>query len=97
MDPYARAAFGFAKAYQMNMQAADEQRRANQPSSSAFAQVVGDEETNYNYSPTPQAPAPPTEQYTGVEADDGTILDQSNGNALMRAKQKVSKYLQERD
>lgn len=97
MDPYARAAFGFAKAYQMNMQAADEQRRANQPSSNAFAQTLSDEETDYTYSPTPQAPAAPNEQYTGMAPDDGTILDQTNGNSLMRAKQKVSKYLQERD
>lgn len=97
MDPYASAAFGFAKAYQMNMRAADEQRRANQPSSSAFAQVVGDEETDYNFAPTPQAPAPPNEQYTGMAPDHGSILDQTNGNSLMRARQKVSKYLQERD
>ena len=97
MDPYAQAAFGFAKAYQMNMQAADQQRRANQPSSNAFAEGVDDEETDYRYSPAPQAPAAPSEQYTRVAPDDGTILDQSNGNALMRARQKVSKYLQERD
>jgi len=97
MDPYAKAAFGFAKAYQMNMQAADEQRKANQPSSNAFAEGVADEEMDYRYSPQPQAPAPPNEQYNGVETDEGTILDQSNGNALMRAKQKVSKYLRERD
>ena len=97
MDPYAKAAFGFAKAYQMNMRAADEQRRANQPSTDAFAEGLDDEETDYRYSPQPQAPASPTEQYTGMETDDGTILDQSNGNALKRAKQKVSKYLQEQD
>jgi hypothetical protein len=97
MDPYAKAAFGFAQAYQMNMQAADEQRKANQPSSNAFAEGVADEETDYRYSPQPQAPAPPNEQYNGMGTDDGTILDQSNGNSLMRAKQKVSKYLQERD
>jgi len=97
MNPYDRAAFGFATAYQMNMQAADEQRRANQPSTANFAAGVDDEETDYRYSPEPQAPAAPTEQYTGMETDDGTILDQSNGNALKRAKQKVSKYLQERD
>lgn len=97
MDPFNQAAFGFAKAYQMNMEAADNQRRANQPASDAFAQVVGDEETDYNYSPTPEAPAYPTEQYTGMAPDGGTVLDQSNGNSLMRAKHKVAKYLQERD
>lgn len=97
MDPYSQAAFNFAKAYAMNTRAADEQRRANQPSSNAFAEVVSDEETDYNYSPTPQAPAPPNEQYTGVTPDHGSFLDQSNGNSLMRARQKVSKYLQERD
>jgi hypothetical protein len=96
MDPYTQAAFGFAKAYQMNMQAADEQRRANQPSTNAFAEGVDDEETDYRYSPSPQAPAAPNEQYNGVESDDDAISEQSNGNALMRAKQKVSKYLQER-
>jgi len=97
MDPYTQAAFGFAKAYQMNMRAADEQRRANQPSSDAFAEVLADGERDYNYSPDPQAPAAPTEQYSGVESDNGTILDQSNGNALKRAKQKASKYLQAGD
>jgi hypothetical protein len=97
MNPYTQAAFNFAQAYQMNTLAADQQRRANQPSSDAFAEGVDDEETDYRYSPNPQAPAPPSEQYTGMEQDDGVILDQSNGNALARAKQKVSKYLQERD
>jgi hypothetical protein len=97
MDPYARAGFGFAKAYQMNMQAADAQRQANAPSSSAFAQVLNDEETDYNYSPTPQAPASPYDQYTGMEPDGGSILEQNNGNSLMRAKHKAAKYLQERD
>jgi hypothetical protein len=94
MDPYTQAAFGFAKAYQMNMRAADEQRRANQSSSDAFAEGLADEETDYTYSPTPQAPAPPSEQYTGMETDNGTVLDQSNGNSLRRAKQKATKYLQ---
>jgi len=97
MDPYTQAAFGFAKAYQMNMRAADEQRRANQPSSDAFAEGVADEETDYRFSPTPQAPAPPSEQFNGMDVDDGSILDQSNGNSLMRARRKVSQYLQERD
>lgn len=97
MDPYTRAAFGFAKAYQMNMRAADEQRRANQPSSDAFAQGISDEEQDYNFSPTPQAPAPPDEQYTGIEPDHGNFMNQTNGNSLMRARQKVSKYLEERD
>lgn len=97
MDPYTRAAFGFAKAYQMNTRAADEQRRANQPSSNAFAQGVSDEEQDYNFSPTPQAPAPPDEQYTGIEPGHGNFMAQTNGNSLMRARQKVSKYLEERD
>ena len=94
MDPYARAAFDFSKAYLMNMRAADEQRRANQPSTNAFAEGVDDEETDYRYSPTPQAPAGPTEEYTGIQSDDGTALDQSNGSVLSRAKQKAAKYLQ---
>jgi len=97
MDPYTRAAFGFAKAYQMNMRAADEQRRANQPSSNAFAEGLADEETDYTYSPQPQEPASPNEQYTGMAPDGGTVLEKSNGNSLMRAKHKVAKYLQERD
>ena len=97
MDPYTQAAFGFAKAYQMNMRAADEQRRANQPSSNAFAQGVADEERDYTYSPNPQAPAAPNEQYTGMDSNNGTVLDESNGNSLKRAKQKASKYLQAGD
>lgn len=94
MDPFTQAAFGFAKAYQMNMRAADEQRRANEPFSNAFAEGLADEEQDYNYAPAPQAPAPPTEQYTGMESDNGTVLDQSNENSLKRAKQKAAKYLQ---
>lgn len=94
MDPYTQAAFGFAKAYQMNMRAADEQRRANQPSSDAFAEGLADEETDYTYSQIPQAPVPPNEEYTGVGSDEGTILDRSNGNLLKRAKNKATKYLQ---
>lgn len=97
MDPYTKAAFGFAQAYQMNMRAADEQRRANRPSSDAFAQRVSDEEQDYNFSPNPQSPAPPEEQYTGIEPDHGNFMNQTNGNSLMRARQKVSKYLEERD
>lgn len=97
MDPYTQAAFGFAKAYQMNMRAADEQRRANQPSSNAFAEGVADEETDYRYSPQPEAPAAPNEQYDGVDTEPSTMLDQSNGNSLMRARHKVAKYLRERD
>jgi len=93
MDPYTQAAFGFAKAYQMNMRAADEQRRANQPSTNAFAEGVDEGENDYRYSPDPQAPAPPSEQYTGVEPEGGVSLDQANGSSLIRAKQKVSKYL----
>lgn len=96
MDPYTKAAFGFAKAYQMNMRAADEQRRANQPSSDAFAEGIGDEEQNYNFSPTPQAPAPPDEQYTGTTPDHGSFMDQTNGNSLIRAKQKASRYLEQK-
>jgi hypothetical protein len=94
MDPFTQAAFGFAKAYEMNMRAADEQRRANQPASDAFAAVMEDEERDYNYSPAPQAPAPPSEQYTGIGTDEGLFLDQTNGNSLKRAKQKASKYIQ---
>jgi hypothetical protein len=94
MDPYNRAAFNFAQAYQMNMQAAQNQRRANQPSTSAFVESMEDEKDDYNYSPTPQAPAPPSEQYTGIQPDHGNMLDQTNGNSLERAKRKASKYLQ---
>lgn len=96
MDPYARAAFDFSKAYLMNMRAADEQRQANKPTSNAFAQSVDDEESDYGSSPTPQAPVSPSEQSDGMDAEGGVILDHSNGSAMTRAKQKVSKYLQER-
>jgi hypothetical protein len=94
MNPYNQAAFGFAKAYQMNMRAADEQRNANQPSSDAFAESLADEETDYTYAQTTQAPVPPDEEYTGIGSDEGTILDRSNGNLLKRAKGKATKYLQ---
>ena len=97
MNPYTQAAFNFAQAYQMNTVAADQQRRANQPSSDAFAESVDDEETDYRYSPEPQAPAAPNEQYDGVDTEPSTMLDQSNGNSLMRARHKVAKYLRERD
>jgi len=96
MNPYDRAAFGFAKAYQMNTRAADEQRRANQPSTSAFAEVVDQEEDDYSYSPQPQVPTHPNERHMHTGTGDGTILDQSNGHSLARARQKVSKYLRSR-
>lgn len=94
MNPYNQAAFNFAQAYQMSMQAAENQRRANKPSTNAFAESMSDEENDYTYSPTPQAPAPPSEQYNGMGSDEGSILDQTNGNSLERAKRKVSKYLE---
>lgn len=97
MNPYNQAAFGFAQAYQMNMQAADRQRRANAPSDNAFAEGVSDVENGLTYEPNPQSPAPPSEQYSGIGPDDGVGAEQENGNSLMRARRKVSKYLNERD
>lgn len=98
MNPYDKAAFGFSQAYAMNMRAADQQRRANAPSTDAFVEEVNDERTDYNYSPDPQAPAPPEEQYTGIQSvPAGALEGQDGGNALMRARQKVTKYLRERD
>lgn len=97
MNPYNQAAFGFAQAYQMNMQAADRQRRANEPADNAFAEGVSDIESSLTYQPNPQSPAPPTEQYSGVGPDNGIEAGDENGNSLMRAKRKVSKYLNERD
>lgn len=94
MNPYNQAAFNFAQAYQMSMQAAENQRQANRPSTDAFAESMSDEENDYTYSPTPQAPAPPSEQYNGMQPDEGSMLDQTNGNSLKRAKQKASKYIQ---
>jgi len=97
MDPYTQAAFGFAQAYQMNMRAADEQRRANEPSTDAFVEELNDERTDLNYSPTPQAPTSPTEQYTGIGPDNGDSSEFDSNDAITRARQKVSKYLQKRD
>lgn len=94
MDPYTQAAFGFAKAYQMNMQAADEQRRANQPSSNAFAQGVDNEEVDYSFSRSTQMPTVPTEESSGIPMDGGSALDRANGSSIARAKRKASKYLQ---
>ena len=54
MNPYDRAAFGFSQAYDMNMRAADEQRRVNRPSTEAFTQELEDERTDLNYSPNPE-------------------------------------------
>jgi hypothetical protein len=96
MDPYTQAAFGFAQAYQMNMRAADEQRRANEPSTDAFIEELNDERSDLNYSPTPQAPAPPQEQYSGGDESNASILHTHEGSsAASRARQKVSKYLQD--
>ena len=98
MNPYDKAAFGFSQAYAMNMRAADQQRRANAPSTDAFVEEVNDVRTDYNYSPDPQAPAPPDEQYTGMESGPEVDLEsQDTNNAMMRARQKVSKYLRDRD
>jgi len=46
MNAYDRAAFGFSKAYDMNMRAADEQRRVNRPSTEAFVEELDDERTD---------------------------------------------------
>ena len=81
----------------MNMLAADRQRRANKPSDNAFAEGVSDLESGLTYEPNPQSPAPPSEQYSGIGPDDGAGADQESGNSLMRARRKVSKYLNERD
>lgn len=93
MNPYDQAAFGFSQAYAMNMRAADEQRKANESSSDAFAEVLNDNRTDLNYSPTPQNPAPPSEQYLGVAP--GSVIPGEPGDpeAAFRAKQKVAKYL----
>lgn len=97
MDPYSKAAFGFAKAYQMNMQAADKQRVANQPSTEAFAEVVGQNNSDMNYGPIPQVPIPPSETLNGVNPETEGYDPTENGNTLVRAKQKASKYLKERE
>jgi hypothetical protein len=67
---------------------------SEKPSSNAFAESLADEETDYTYAQTTQAPVPPNEESTGVGSDEGTILDRSNGNLLKRAKDKATKYLQ---
>jgi len=80
MNPYDKAAFGFAKAYQMNMRAANEQ--------------LMDEEKALNYSPSGMEPAPPADQYNQFGANEQEEeMAGANGNSVARAKAKVSKYL----
>ena len=88
MNAYDRAAFGFSKAYDMNMRAADEQRRVNRPSTEAFAEELDDERTDLNYAPNPENPAPPSDQYDDVP--------EPTENSVLRARAKVSKYLADR-
>lgn len=95
MDPYTRAAYGFSQAYQMNMQAADRQRRANEPSTDAFVEELNDERTDLNYAPEPQAPTAPQEQSV-TSPEEETAFDPEDTSALIRARQKVSKYLKDR-
>ena len=85
MNPYDRAAYGFSQAYDMNMRAADEQRRVNRPSTEAFTQELEDERTDLNYSPNPENPAQPSEQYN----DDAP---EPTENSVIRARAKVAKY-----
>ena len=94
MNPYDKAAFGFAKAYQMNMRAANEQRSANSPSDNAFTEEMMDEEKALNYYPSGMEPAPPADQYNQFGANEQEEeMAGANGNSVARAKAKVSKYL----
>lgn len=97
MNPYDQAAFGFAQAYQMNMRAADAQRRANQPSTEAFIQDLSSEDTDFDNAPASPVPVAADEQLNGVTDEFDSAESEDGNSSLIRAKRKVSKYLKGRD
>jgi len=89
--PYA---FNFSKAYQDQVFAADQQRRANQTADSAFAEMSADEGSELIGQPTPQAPATPTVTYgDGVEGPVDAL--EQDREVMSRAKRRAGKYLTE--
>jgi|DEB0MinimDraft_3_1074331.scaffolds.fasta_scaffold04930_3 hypothetical protein len=89
--PYA---FNFSKAYQDQVFAADQQRRANQGADSAFAQMAADDETDMTGQPTPQAPSTPMVTYgDGLEGPVDAL--EQDREVMSRAKRRASQYLSE--
>lgn len=93
MNPYSTAAFNFSQAYQMQTAAADAQRRANQASDTAFADMTADDETSLRGQPQPQAPTEATTQLNGYSENNLTESTDNDLNVLMRAKRRAAKYL----
>ena len=93
MNPYNTAAFNFSRAYQMQTAAADAQRRANQASDTAFADMSADSETSLRGQPQPQAPTAPNTNLNGFSETNLTENTNRDLQTLMRAKRRVSKYL----
>jgi len=93
MNPYNTAAFNFSQAYQMQTAAADAQRRANQASDTAFADMTNDNETDLRGQPQPQAPEGPSTQLDGYSQNNLNEATDQDLNVLMRAKRRAAKYL----
>jgi hypothetical protein len=93
MNPYNTAAYNFSLAYQMQTAAADAQRRANQASDTAFADIDADNETSLRGQPQPQAPTAPNTNLNGFSETNLTENTNRDLQTLMRAKRRVSKYL----
>ena len=93
MNPYNTAAFNFSQAYQMQTAAADAQRRANQASDTAFADMTSDDESSLRGQPQPQAPEGPSTQLNGYSENNLDEATDQDLNVLMRAKRRAAKYL----
>jgi hypothetical protein len=90
MNPYNTAAFNFSQAYRMQTAAADAQRRANQASDTAFADMTADEETSLRGQP--QTPNGATTELNGY-SENNLNEAADDINVLMRAKRRATKYL----
>lgn len=93
MNPYNTAAFNFSQAYQMQTAAADAQRRANQASDTAFADMTSDDETGLRGQPQSEAPVGPNTQLDGYSESNLTEATDRDLDVLMRAKRRSAKYL----
>lgn len=93
MNPYNTAAFNFSQAYQMQTAAADAQRRANQASDTAFADMTADDETALRGQPEPQGVTGPNTQLDGFSESAVNETTDEDLNTMLRAKRRAAKYL----
>ena len=93
MNAYQLSGLGFAQAYKASMDGAGAQRRANQPTDSAFANADEETERSMIGSPAPQPPDAPNEQFNGYDPQGAIDSTQESRSIMQRAKKRAGKYL----